>query len=205
LDNTDTPLPPNINIHLLPHENIVPPHNIITNFLSSNNDTLYINTNIFYNKQYVTDDIKNYINSKIKFKQIYYDKACQLCLLKNYNVLHIRCSDNHFTTNCYSPKILNEIKKLELNENTIIISNNSHIKKQIHEKFGFYFIDLDARHTAHSTNYSELESTIIEYIILSKSSNIVCFSYYPHGSGFSEQCAVLNNIPYTVYCGNGLY
>ena len=49
-----------------------------------------------------------------------------------------------------------------------------------------------------SKDYSELESTILEYIILSKSSNIVCFSYYGHGSGFSEQCAVLNNIPYMV-------
>ena len=204
LDYTNTPLPQNINIERCHHNhNTLNENKRFTNFVSSsNNNTVYLNSNLYYNKQYVTDDIKNYINSQIKFKQLYYDKAFQLCTLTNYNILHIRCTDENFTTDFIDLHLLNEIKKLNLNSNTIVISNNSYIKKQIHNLFGFYFINLNASHMAYSTDYLQIEPTIIEYIILSKSSNIVCFSYYEHGSGFSEQCAVLNNIPYRVICLN---
>lgn len=53
-------------------------------------------------------------------------------------------------------------------------------------------------HTDHIYDVNELESTIIDYIILSKSSHTYCISFYHHGSGFSEHCSVLNNIPYTL-------
>jgi len=94
--------------------------------------------------------------------------------------------------------ILNIIK-LQLPPNTIIMSNNYLLKIKLKNIFGFYFIDEPAVHTAVETDYNKLESTIIDYIILSKSSYTYCFSYYGHGSGFSEQCLVLNNIPYMVY------
>lgn len=83
-------------------------------------------------------------------------------------------------------------------DNTIIISNNENIKVKLHNLCGFYFINSKSYHTGKITHHKELEPTIIDYIILSKSSHTYCFSYYPHGSGFSEQCSVLNNIPYSV-------
>jgi hypothetical protein len=147
----------------------------------------------------VSDDIKNYINSTIKFKQIYYDKVNELFNLKKYNVLHIRCTDDNFNTDFEDNNLLTEIIKLQLSGNTIVLSNNYKLKQKINKLFGFYFIDAKSLHTASTNiNYTDLESTIIEYIILSNSSNTYCFSYYHHGSGFSEQCSVLNNIPYSV-------
>jgi glycosyl transferase family 25 len=65
--------------------------------------------------------------------------------------------------------------------------------------FGFYFYNNTTHHIALKEKY-DLTTTIVEYIILSKSSCNYCFSYYGHGSGFSEQCSVLNNIPYSVIC-----
>ena len=167
---------------------------ILETFLSSNENVLYINTNLFYNPDLVTDDIKLYINSFLQFQSKYYETVKNIIKFDKYNVLHIRCKDEFFNKEFHSDKLLVEIVKLQLAKNTIIISNNYYIKRIIHKLFGFFYIDNISSHTAHS---SDLEFTILDYIILSKSQYTHCFSFYSHGSGFSEQCSFLNNIPYT--------
>jgi hypothetical protein len=173
---------------------------LINKFKKSKNKKLYIVTNLNYNINGLSLDIQNYINSYFKFKNFYYDEVKKLFNLTNYNVLHIRCNDDYFNNDFNDNNLISKIEKLDLNENTIVISNNYSLKKTLNKLFGFYFIDSKAVHTANTSNKSDdLYSTIIEYIILSKSSQTYCFSYYKHGSGFSEQCSVLNNVPYTVY------
>jgi hypothetical protein len=179
-----------------PHINL---YSIIEQFINSNEENLYISINLYYNKDIVSQDIKDCINSFLKFKQQYYDIVDKLFNLKKYNVLHIRCLDSNFNTDFSNDTyLLSEIIKLQLGPDTIIISNNYGLKIKMNKLFGFHFIDKQAYHTGKINDYTELESTIIEYIILSKSSNTNCFSYYHHGSGFSEQCSVLNNILYSV-------
>ncbi len=173
-------------------------YSLIVEFINSNKENLYITTNLFYNMDLITPDIKDYINSFLTFKQKYYDIAKELFNLEKYNVLHIRCKDDNFNTDFKDNNLLSEIIKLQLSNNTIVMSNNYALKKKINNLFGFYFIDMESHHSGNTTDYTNLESTIIEYIILSKSSHTYCFSYYEHGSGFSEQCSVLNNISYNV-------
>ena len=174
-------------------------YSIIEQFINSNEENLYITTNLYYNKDIVSQDIKDCINYFLKFKQQYYDIVDKLFNLKKYNVLHIRCLDTHFNTDFGNDAYLfTEIIKLQLSPNTIIISNNYGLKIKINKLFGFHFIDKNTYHAGKINDYTELDSTIIEYIILTNSSNTNCFSYYHHGSGFSEQCSVLNDIPYSV-------
>jgi hypothetical protein len=173
---------------------------LINNFKKSNNTHLYITTNLNYNINIVTRDIQNFINSRFKFKNFYYGEVKKLFTLTNYNVLHIRCNDDCFDGYFNDISLISKIKNLQLNKNTIVISNNYSLKQKLNKLFGFYFIDSKAVHTANTSNNSnDLYTTIIEYIILSKSSQTYCFSYYKHGSGFSEQCSVLHNIPYTAF------
>ena len=199
-DNNITVSLSNIKITFI--KTIMPMHktmfsSLFNKFIESKEEKLYINTNLFYNKQFVSDDIKDYINSFFKFKQFYYNKAKELTKFDKYNVLHIRCLDEYFNKEFNSDKLLVEIVKLQLPYNTIVLSNNFSIKTKINKLFGFHYIDNIAHHTGNkSNNCKDFESTIIDYIILSKSCYIYCFSYYDHGSGFSEQCSVLNNIPY---------
>lgn len=137
------------------------------------------------------------------FKQKYYDKVNKLFDFNKTQVLHIRCTDDNFNTVFNDEQLINKIKSINLPKNTIIISNNYSIKVRMNKMFGFQFIDKPTIHVANSKILAdELESTIIEYIILSKSSHNYCISYYNHGSGFSEQCSILNNIPYTLYIIN---
>jgi len=176
---------------------------LINKFKKSKNTKLYIKTNLNYNSNIVTIDIQNYINSCLKFKQIYYDEVNKLFNLTNYNVLHIRCNDDYFDGDFNDQTLITKIIELRLNKNTIVMSNNYSLKQNLNKLFGFYFIDSKAVHTANtSNNLNDLYCTIIDYIILSKSSQTYCFSYYSHGSGFSEQNSVLNNVPYTVYYMN---
>ena len=175
---------------------------LINKFKKSNNQKLFMSVNFTYNVDIVTNDIREYINSCFRFKQYYYNDVqtlFNLFNLKKYKVIHIRCNDDCFNNNFNDNNLISNIENLNLNENTIVISNNNSLKKTLNKLFGFYFIDSNAVHTANKINNSnDLYSTIIEYIILSKSSQTYCFSYYKHGSGFSEQCSVLYNIPYTV-------
>lgn len=178
---------------------------LINKFKKSKNTKLYIITNLNYNNNIVTIDIQNYINSCLKFKQFYYDEVNKLFNLTNYNVLHIRCNDDYFDGDFNDQTLITKIIKLRLNKNTIVMSNNYSLKQKLNKLFGFYFIDRKAVHTVNtSNNLNDLYSTIIDYIILSKSSQTYCFSYYTHGSGFSEQCSVLNNVPYTVFYINNI-
>ncbi len=173
------------------------PHtkNININSLTDKN---YITTNKFYDKRLITDDIKQYINSYLTIKPLYYDKVKQLFNVENYKVLHIRCTDENFTTDFEDTLLYDEIRKLNL-INTIVISNNNLLKQKINKLFGFHYINQPTMHTVNITK-NAIESTIIDYIILSKSSHTYCFSYYGHGSGFSEQCSFLHNVPYNVKC-----
>jgi hypothetical protein len=172
---------------------------LIQQFISSDEEVCVINTNLYYNPYLVTNDIKHYINTFFTFKPEYYEKAKQLTKNKKYNVLHIRCTDENFNSEFHSDYLLVEIIKLKLGKDTIIMSNNCFLKKKLNKIFGFDYIDIPPPvHTGHIYDDNELESTIIDYIILSKSSHTYCISFYHHGSGFSEHCSVLNNIPYTL-------
>jgi hypothetical protein len=173
---------------------------LINKFKKSNNTKLYIITNFNYNINGVSADIKNFINSSFKFKNFFYDEVKKLFNLTDYNVLHIRCKDECFDGDFNDENLISKIIKLRLNNNTIVMSNNYSLKKKLNKLFGFFFIDSKAVHSAHTiNNLNDFYSTIIEYIILSKSLQTYCCSYYTHGSGFSEQCSVLNNIPYVVF------
>ena len=173
----------------------------IIKFMKSNQNTLYVESNLMYGMKVPSQDIKNFINSSILFKPKYYEVAKQLFNIENYNVIHIRTSDTSFHSEIHKNKVNNlfrEIKKLQLDTDTIVISNNNTLKQRINEAFGYHFIDKPSAHTAFVTNYNDLDSTVLEYIILSKSRHTYSFSCYSHGSGFSEQCSILNNIPYQV-------
>jgi len=170
---------------------------LITDFINSSEQHLYITTNYLYIKNCITDNTKKCINEFFKFKQKYYDIAREIIKTDTYNILHIRCHDNCFDVDFHSDKLLVEILKLNLDENTLVISNNYSIKKKLNKLFGFKIIENKSVHFANKKNdYNDLESTIIDYILLSKSSSTYCISFYGHGSGFSEQCSVLHNVPY---------
>jgi hypothetical protein len=46
---------------------------------------------------------------------------------------------------------------------------------------------------------NSLKNTLIDFYLMSQSKQIISFSVYQHGSGFSKWCAVTYEIPYVCY------
>ena len=164
-------------------------------FISSSNNVLYVSTNFFYDAKTVTSDMKALVNSALQIKPEYHEKVRMLLPIQEYKVLHVRCSDENYIP---MDKFLANMAKLSLDYNTMILSSDYAVKKTLIEQFGFFSIDNVPTHSAFSTDASQLESVIIDYIVLSKSLGTNCISFYGHGSGFSEQCSFLHNVPYSV-------
>jgi hypothetical protein len=167
-------------------------------FKRSNHTNIYLTCSHFYNENLLSQDIKNTINNFFTFKPEYYRKAAELFPLDDYEVLHIRLTDENFDTDFRDNGLFLEVLKLQLPPNTIVLSNNNSVKKRINMLFGFHYIDGEAVHSRSAEN-SDLEKMVFDYIILSRSRATYCFSYYEHGSSFSEQCSVLNDVSYTLY------
>jgi hypothetical protein len=165
-------------------------------FLNSKDERINLCTNVFYEPNLITSEIKDYINGEFKFKTKYYERVNSIIGGKQYTAVHVRCEDEYFYKEFRSNKLMAAILNKKITGNTYIFSNNYHIKHRINSLFGFNYIQTRPTHTANINRHIGLEGTIIDYILLSKASKIYQFSFYSHGSGFSQQCAVLHNIPY---------
>ena len=167
----------------------------LDDFAASDETRLRVSTNFFYDNSKITKDLKGAVNSKLQIRPEYYRKVDELLPLSRYNVLHVRCSDENGID---LPRIVQSTRMLQLPKNTVVLSSDFNTKKKLQEMFGFHMCETRPAHTAYSTNVAELESVLIDYIILSRSASTYCFSFYGHGSGFSEQCSMLHDVAYTV-------
>jgi len=161
-------------------------------FRTSDESEILLSCNMFYEGTSVSQSVKDYINSVLKFKERYLETALTI-IQEPYHVIHIRCRDNATSNDIYSFYLnmkLNDV--LDSSGASIVMSNNPILRKTISKSFNIDETMTKPAHTSHST---DLEGTVLDYIVLSRASKISCFSFYHHGTGFSEQCAFLNNIP----------
>jgi len=169
----------------------------LNKFKNSNRTEVFINCNMFYEKSKVTKHIKNYINSIFKFKDIYYDMAKNIAT-EPYEIFHLRTLDNEVENPLFSFHLNKKInEQLDINKRNIVLSNNFILKEEVASRFKLLNVNTKPCHTANTLNYRLLEDTVIDFILISRASKIHTFSFYSHGSGFSEQCALLNDIPFT--------
>jgi hypothetical protein len=140
-------------------------------------------------------------------------KRLETCSLKrNFIVFHFRCGDASIkaglkTTNINFQYMFRTIQSIIRTKQTyyhskkiLIISDNNEIKKILIKKFPLlqhYIVPIT--HTADVSSSAELENTMIDFYIMSKSLSIFSFTVYAHGSGFSKWVAELYKIPYVVF------
>lgn len=130
-----------------------------------------------------------------------------------FSVIHIRCGDKFFSGNesvKETTQIANNISTIIENniipdKKYFIISDNNNLKmlmKYKYPQFSVYVTPIAHLGQMNDTNeYSNdddngLKNTLIEYFIMSQSNQIILFTSYSWGSGFSECCSKLFNIPY---------
>ena len=173
------------------------------------NHKMFIHTNAFPNN--IINEkhraiIKNMLTPIDSLEQLVDDTLILLTLSKqNYEIIHIRLGDTVLTQNDSHldikqlQEILNYLNYFDNNIKCLLISDNEYIKKIIVWKYPFIkTLNYQITHTGENLVIDEdkLRNTMLEFYLMSHSSNIVAYSVYGHGSGFSKWCAETYNIPY---------
>jgi hypothetical protein len=123
---------------------------------------------------------------------------------RNFTTYHIRLGDEYLN-NETSDSVFKDINKiintLIINDNNdyLIISDSIMIKKILKTKYpNIKFLTNSITHTIYN-NTNDIKNTLIDFYMMSFSKNIISYSVYPHGSGFSKWCSVTFEIPYVCY------
>jgi hypothetical protein len=144
------------------------------------------------------------------FMQDYVDHTLnELKLQKNtYSTIHIRSGDKYLTNletmnDDFINKMNNIINGLpDPNTKYLIISDSIELKMQLKTlNPNFYILDKEITHLGgqflqSNENSDGVMNTLLDFYAMSYSNSIFALSVYGHITGFSQYCAVLNNIPF---------
>lgn len=155
-----------------------------------------IGRQIVQSKILPNEQMKYYINNTL----------LKIGLVKNkFGLFHIRTGDKYLKDGASLSLIL--ARKVEFilrqNMNTslkyLVISDNNQLKMYLKQKIpNLYIYILPITHLGESNNqtYKTLRNTMLDFFIMSCSNSILSVSPHNWGSGFSEWCSVMYNIPY---------
>ena len=117
---------------------------------------------------------------------------------EGYNILHIRSGDNTLIDNVNSPAD-NFYSIIQSNLSTIqslpviVLSDSIIIREELHRLYGFHVSGCEVAHTGKANN--DLEGTVIEFFLMSRSKRIFSLSVYEWGSTFSTMASAIYNVP----------
>lgn len=165
-----------------------------------NENIVMLVTNEVFNKPIplnMKTQLKNILTPNDTFQKeinVYISK-----LPKNYEILHFRLGDDKLVRNndIYFENIINKLDN-HFNENKVIVTDNMTLKQFLLKKEKYYNNILDTGMPCHigiQTTLSSLKNTLIEFYIITRSSNIRSYSVYSWISGFVNIPSILYDIP----------
>jgi hypothetical protein len=197
-------------------------HGIIGYDIDDNNNDFinYLNSQIFYSNNIFINTV-NFPTHFINKKHIDYMKTIleptsvlkielnelmsKLGVEKNhYITYHIRLGDKYLDNQneTIDYNVLNKIiYKLNIDSNkTYLLLSDSIVLKQI-LSVRYVNIKVMLNEIVHSieNDDAKIKNTLLDFYLMSNSTQIISFSIYPHGSGFSKWCATTYEIPYICY------
>jgi hypothetical protein len=183
-------------------------------FMNYLNNTKCYSKNIFINtinfpsnnisKKYV--DIMKYILEPINSLKVEINNLLKDLELveKTFTTYHLRLGDEYLNdqNNNIEESIIDKLlDKITINhyDNYLIISDSVFIKDLLKEKFSnIKILNNSFSHTVNN-DIIDIKNTLIDFYLMSFSKQIISFSTYPHGSGFSKWCSITYEIPYICY------
>lgn len=105
---------------------------------------------------------------------------------QNYNIIHFRLGDDFFGNSVDESQLeLVESIFIENYEpNDVLITDNSHFKKYLKDKYNCLTLDTNIVHVGLSEDSSGIKETLVEWLIQAKSKKIKTYSNYGWISGF---------------------
>jgi hypothetical protein len=166
----------------------------------------------------IREDHKEFIRSKLvpnEFMEKYTETALKEMGLTNipYTAIHIRCVDQVCFPNMMTllPEFLQTLESkvkqyIKPNKYYILITNHNQLKdyygkyKNIASRIGEVCHTGGASHSGDNPPPTDgaVRDTVLDYFLLTKAEEIIGFSPYKHGTGFSQETAKLYNIPHTL-------
>ena len=189
--------------------------NELVNHLNSinNEENYYLFSNAFPIFSKIRNEAKQFIKSKIAPNQMMQQNIrLRMSTLglkrKEYSVIHLRVGDgyllNNDAINRESLVFLEQISQflknnMSTNSRYLLLSDNNYIKKLMKEKIPSLIIqNRPITHLGEQSTLSDVEvmNTMLDFYTMANSNKIFSFSKFGWGSGFSEWCSVVYNIPY---------
>jgi hypothetical protein len=127
----------------------------------------------------------------------------------SFTVIHIRFGDKYLIDNnqLFNVRMLDNLKKEikefvlthSQSENYLLLADNNSIKQYLVETFPFLktsFKQITHLGEGVSFDHEKTQNTLVDFHLMSYAKEIVSYSCYLHGSGFSKWCAETYDIPY---------
>ena len=177
---------------------------------SVNVDTYYLLNTSFPVWGNLTFMGRTFMKSKIRptnVMQQYVDFTLDKIQLKpkNYNVIHIRTGDDYLIDKQNLDLVMvNKIERLlrkniNVNEKYLLVSDNNQLKLYLKRRFPrivVYFKEITHLAISNDKTYESVKNTMLDFFLIGQAKTINAISMYGWGSGFSEWCSVIYNIPY---------
>jgi len=190
----------------------LPDHN---NLITQVNKTMYINDiglfqtncNISTLNDLNINDKKN-LQNMIKPNNYLQNKINEIknnFNLNNYSVLHIRTGDDNMNKSINSKSkisIEKTLGQINLPENILLLSDSHELKKYLSRKYKYKIINSEIIHLGYLNSNNKklgIESTLIDFFLISGSNKIYSLSVYDWNSGFSTMAGELYSIPIEKY------
>ena len=181
------------------------------NGASCNNGTHYLLTNAFHISE-ITPFHKKVVRSKLEPNeflktQISFVMEAKDLIPKEYETIHIRTGDRYLVHKIDIHKNEHDIigkvsqviqSKINMNRKTLLVSDCSQLKHVLLQRFPQLVArEIKITHIGEGVknNDTTVLSTLIDFFLLANSSKIISMSPYGHGTGFSQQCSILYDIP----------
>jgi len=173
--------------------------------------------NIFIDEEH-KEYMKNILKPTNQLSTLVEAELSRLSLIKKeYIVLHVRYGDDELlktqknNNNLVEGSSINikrtsklrllnyDLLNLEPSNNYLLISDNINLKKSISKYYPFVKMNFnEICHTGEGDNleYNKLQNVLLDFYLISFSSQVNAYSVYEHGTGFSKWCAETYSIPY---------
>ena len=147
---------------------------------------------------YPTDEMIGYVNETLNEINM---------PLNDYHIVHIRSGDQHLLDGQKMKyekfkKIIYILEKYTENDKRyIVLSDNKNLKNHLRGYTRFAVYNKEITHLGENGLKSDdgIKNTLLDFFIMSRASRIMSITAYAHGSGFSEWCAKIYNIPYRLF------
>jgi hypothetical protein len=186
---------------------------LINHLNSINEEDYYLFSNAFPIFSRFRNEARQFIKSKIVPNEMMQQnirlRMKNLGLKrKRYSVIHLRVGDGYLlsndTINQNNLLFFEQISQFLTNNMNadskyLLLADNNYIKKLMKDRFPSIVVqNRPITHLGEQSELSDVEvmNTLLDFYTMANSNKIFSFSKFNWGSGFSEWCGVVYNIPY---------